>query len=182
MLEDTQILLLLKNAPETGLWELTKKYGGLVKMLIGRILPMHAQDVEECVADTFIRIWKNCESITVQNGSIKGYVVCAARSIAIDRYRKLKRERRADLDEELLPTDETMQEMIELQADVDIVHTMIQEMNAVDREIFTRRYLLFESIKEVALHLNMGEKAVESRLFRGRKQLKLQLQERGVTV
>lgn len=181
-MEDEKILQLLRTAPETGLWELTRKYGALAKAVAGRILPAHPEDVEECVADTFIRIWKNCTAIEAKNGSVKGYVICAARSIAIDRYRKLRREQSFVPADEQMADREDFIETVESTQGLADIRAMVEDMGQPDREIFLRRYFLCQSIKDIAKLLDMGEKAVESRLFRGRQKLKTQLERKEVPV
>lgn len=181
-MDDELILSLLNSSPETGLWELTRKYAGICGAVIGRILPGRNEDIEECVSDTFVRVWKNRESITLQNGSIKGYIICAARSIAIDRYRKLKREH-ADLPlQDFIPDKNILHENAEGKDNLQTIKATICEMPQPDKEIFLRRYFLYQSVKEIAAFLNMGDKAVESRLFRARKKLKATLEEKGVLV
>ncbi|MEG2769210.1 MAG: RNA polymerase sigma factor [Oscillospiraceae bacterium] len=179
-MEDEKILLLLRNNPETGLWELGKKYTALATAVIGRILVGRSQDIEECVADTFIRIWKNANEVVTQNESIKGYVICAARSIAIDRYRKLKKEQGNMELEDYMPDDKNLADTVEGSAGVAAIQREIMALPQPDREIFLRRYFLYQSIKEISAVMNIGEKAVESRLFRGRKKLKIQMEESGV--
>lgn len=181
-MDDKLILSLLDSSPETGLWELTRKYAALCGAVIGRILPGRAEDIEECVSDTFVRVWKNHKSITLQNNSIKGYIICAARSIAIDRYRKLKKEAAVMPLQDFMPDDNILHEAAEHKDNLQTIKSVICEMPQPDREIFLRRYFLYQPIKEIAEFLNMGDKAVESRLFRARKKLKTALEERGVPV
>lgn len=179
-MEDEKILALLQTDPERGLLELIEKYGGLVKAVTGRILRSHQEDIEECVADTFIRIWKNAPDIATRQDTIKGYIICAARSIAIDRYRKLQKEKeQLSAEDELLADTHSMMAEVESMQGVADIRSMVEEMGQPDKEIFLRRYFLCQPIKEIAALLQMGEKAIESRLFRGRQKLKLQLKQKG---
>ena len=179
-MEDKKILLLLLNKPDEGLHELQMKYSAIASAVIGRILLKRQEDIEECIADTFIRIWKNAANIKIQNDTMKGYVICAARSIAIDRYRKIKKELGNKTVDEFIADDAILEQTVEDNINIGTVENLIHELPPPDKEIFLRRYFLCESIKEIANKLNMGEKAVESRLFRGRKKLKEQLIERGI--
>ena len=179
-MEDEKILFLLINKPEQGLFHLNEKYLKLINTIVGRILLNHKEDIDECVADTFIKIWKNAKNISMQNNTIKGYVSITARSTAIDRYRKLKKDKATQGIEDYIPSDEDIELCYEENSTITVIENIINEMPPPDDEIFLRRFFLFESIKDIAHKLNMGEKAIESRLFRGRKKLKEMLIERGI--
>ncbi len=179
-MEDEKILHLLQTDTEQGFLELSKKYSALAYTIISRILIYKNQDIEECVADTFIRIWKNSSQINIQANGIKGYVVCTARTIAIDRYRKLKKEMGNVPVEEYMPDDTNIADQIECDTSVNKIYDVIKEFKEPDKTIFLRRYFYAEPIKSIANAMKMGEKAVESRLFRGRKKLKEKLIMKGV--
>ncbi|MDO5602664.1 MAG: sigma factor-like helix-turn-helix DNA-binding protein, partial [Oscillospiraceae bacterium] len=91
-------------------------------------------------------------------------------------YRKLRREYNLVAADELLADSEDFTETVESLQGVADIRAMVEGMGHPDREIFLRRYFLCQSIKEISHFLNMGEKAVESRLFRGRQKLKTQLE------
>lgn len=59
MSEETELLRLILREPETGLEEAMQRYAPFVKAAAGRVLPGAPQEVEECMADTFIALWKN---------------------------------------------------------------------------------------------------------------------------
>ena len=61
-----------------------------------------------------------------------------------------------------------------------LLRQAVDELPSPDREIFIRRYYLYERVKEIAARLGLPEKTVENRLFRGRRRLRQKLLERGV--
>ena len=81
-MDDRELLAALRTQPEEGLWALTQKYGALITAVVRRILPNDEQDAEECAADVLVRIWHDSAKITLQNGTIRGFVIWAARSAA----------------------------------------------------------------------------------------------------
>ena len=103
-MDDRELLEALRTRPEDGLWLLTQQYGGLIDAVVRRILPGDAEDAEECAADVLVRIWRAAEKLELQEGTLRGYVIWCARNTAIDRYRRLKRQRQrtADGGDELL--------------------------------------------------------------------------------
>lgn len=184
-MDDRELLAALRTQPEEGLWALTQKYGALITAVVRRILPNDEQDAEECAADVLVRIWHDSAKITLQNGTIRGFVIWAARGAAIDRYRSLKRRRQhtADVQEEQLELTAAPYSTADEAERTDAmarVERIIRAMPPPDDEIFTRRFLLCESVPVIAARLGMHIKAVESRIQRGRKKLREQLMQEGV--
>ena len=185
-MDDRELLEALRARPEEGLLQLTQRYGGLIDAVVRRILPADAEDAEECAADVLVRIWKDADRLTLQADTLRGYVIWCARNTAIDRYRKLKRQRQrtADGDDELLEVfaaPGSTEERVENEAAMAQVERSIRTLPPPDDEIFTRRFLLCETVPQIAARLKMNTKAVESRLQRGKKKLREQLIREGVT-
>jgi len=181
-MDDSKILLLLKNSPSKGLYEATKKYGGMVEAITKKILYRNAQDVEECVADTFVTLWKNTNNVEFQRGTLKGYIACIARNKAIDRYRKLCKESTDYMEDKDVVSDTDIEQELVIKSDVEVLQDVINQMGEPDKQIFIRRFFLFEKVKEIATYLELTEKNVENRIYRGKKRLKQVLIERGVTI
>lgn len=57
-MNDNEIYKLLLEDSDQGLYELIKKYSSYVKAIVSRILINRPEDIEECIADTFISVWK----------------------------------------------------------------------------------------------------------------------------
>ena len=174
------LLTLLQNDPEQGLAQLSARYGGLIAAVVGRILPGRAQDAEECCADALVRIWRSAGQLQVQNDTLRGFVIWAARSAAIDRYRRLRRENALRCEDaesllELLPDSSATDADAERQLLLRSARAAVEAMPPPDDEIFLRHYFLCESVPAIAARLGMNVKAVESRLVRGRKKLRAQL-------
>lgn len=181
-MDDSKILMLLRNSPDRGIHEATVKYGGLAKAVAIKILHSNREDVEECIADTFILLWKNIDKVDFSRGTLKGYIACIARNTAINRYNKLKREKNDSIYEQEIKSGVNVEEEVALKSDIDILQDIISDMGEPDKEIFTRRFFLFEKVKDIALKIGLTEKVVENRIYRGRKKLKDKLMERGVMI
>lgn len=179
-MDDKNLIQLLQSKPSEGLREIIRQYGGLLRTVISRIILNSHQDVEECVADTFISAWKNIHRLDA-GCSLKGYLLCIARNTAINRYHQLKRQNHASL--ELLEL--VGGEDVELTVIGDETSLELQELIAAmpepDREIIIRKYFLFESLNEIGGRLGITDEQVKKRLYRSRQKLKTALEERGVT-
>ncbi|GMQ57013.1 sigma-70 family RNA polymerase sigma factor [Vallitalea sediminicola] len=181
-MEDNTIILLLKTDTSQGLYEATKKYGGIVKGISIKILHDRTEDIEECVADTFVNLWKNVDSIDIDKGSLKGYIASIARNTAINRYNKLKREQTDYIQNRDFISEEDLEDQIARECDIAILQELINDMGEPDKEIFIRRFFLFEKVKDIANKLQITIKTVDNKLFRGKQKLRKQLIERGITL
>lgn len=90
-MNDKKIAHMLKNSSQKGLCALIEKYRGLVGAIVSRILPGCEEDIEECIADTFLSVWEHRTRLDPGRDTLKSYTACVARNMAIDRYRKLSK-------------------------------------------------------------------------------------------
>lgn len=95
--------------------------------------------------------------------------------------------RRKTNKEELIPLEEND---LQLDFDVDnelcntinkkIIKDTIDGLPQPDKDIFIRRYYLYEAVKDIALSLNLNAKAVENKLYRGKDKLRTALIDNGI--
>ena len=169
---------LLRQRPQEGLAALIAQFGGPVRAICRSILRGHAQDAEEAEADTFVRLWKNAAALP-DGGALPGYVVRTARSCAIDRYRRLARDKVVfPLDGREAGETELCSEL-ERMLDSAAVTQAVLALGEVDGEMFLRRYLLCESVRDVAAHYGLSEAAVRTRMARARQKLQAALRKEG---
>lgn len=179
-MDDNQIALLIKTNPSDGLHEAIKKYRGLVCVIISKVIGDRKQDIEECIADTFVTLWKSMNEADIIN--LKGYIVCIARNTAIDRYRMLIKKNIISFDEIEVASDDDIILEYENNDNIHILQSLILEMDEPDREIFIRKYFFFERIREISNQLNIDEILIKNRLYRGKIKLRKLLEERNVTL
>lgn len=178
-MEDSQILLLLRNSPSEGLYEAIKKYRDYAAAIASRILGGTGPDAEECVEDAFVSVWKYIRDGTAVR-SLKGFVACCVRSAAINRRRQLERRNDINIDDLELASEDDAALRLESEGDAEAVQELVGGMDEPDREIFVRKYFLFESIREISRRTMLDETQIKNRLYRGRKRLRKQLEERNI--
>lgn len=137
------------------------------------------QDVEECVADAFVYLWEHPEKYDPARGSLKTFLCVVVRSRALDRCRELSRRGAVPLEEADLAAgmgllerylrQETRQELLET----------LQTLEEPTREILLRRYFYDQKPRQIALALGLSVKQVDNALYRGKRQLRKGLEERG---
>ncbi|WMJ23811.1 sigma-70 family RNA polymerase sigma factor [Paludicola sp. MB14-C6] len=180
-MEDIELLKLIKASPSDGIKQVIQLYGGLVKAISIRVGIENPQDQEECISDTFTKLWQSIDKIDLSKGTLKSYLSIIGRNTAINKRKQLKRS------EILIPIEENdcgieidMEQDIANEQNAKLINAVVSEMGEPDREIFIRRYFFFERIKEIATHLGLENKTVENKLYNGKKQLKSILLERGI--
>lgn len=183
MTEDRELLRLLQTEPEQGLRLALAQYGGLVKRIVLTVLPQaDRRDMEECVADVFLRLYQSAGRYREgAPGGLKGYLCGIARHTAIDRGRRSYGLTVLPLSAGELGVSPDLAEKLEQREVTLAVQQAVLALQPPDKEIFIRRYFCNQRVAEIAGELGLDEKAVENRLYRGRKRLKQQLIEQGVT-
>lgn len=166
--------------PETGLRWAMRDYAALVRGILRRVLPGKGRDVEECMADVFVALWRNAQALQDRNIPVRAWLIVTARNTGINRYRALQRR------DELPLTEELLQTLTDLPADpesdaAELVGALVAAMEPPDREIFLRKYYLLQSGREIAAALGLSIANVNTRLSRGRERLRQQLREGGIT-
>lgn len=185
-MEDEKIIALFFQRSETALEQVKLKYEGLCATIVGRILN-DARDIEECVTDTWLRLWRSIPP--VRPVSLKAYIARIARNLALDRYAYNTADRRnsalTEAFEELesaLGQEAVRAEMLEGEAFRQLLNDFLRELNRKARIYFVRRYWYGESVKEIAESCGCSEEAVKSSLFRSRAKLRDTLAKEGISI
>lgn len=184
-MKEEEIVSLLLHQPEQGVSAAMEQYGGKVKWMVCQVLrDVRPEEVEECVADVFVKLWHNISSYEEKKGSLAAWIYGVARYTAIDRLRRLKGMETvplADFEEwESLGVQPDFSEEVARKENAAVIRLAVHGMKQPDRNIFLLRYFYFLPVKEISQRLGMTEKQVENRLRRGRRKLKKELTERGV--
>lgn len=70
-MEDKELALWIVNDPEAGLRTAMQRHAPAVKGILTRILPGRPQDVEECMSDVFVALWKNARQLCRTGAPVK---------------------------------------------------------------------------------------------------------------
>ena len=180
-MEDQQIIGLLFQRSETAIFVLQQKFGGLCRSIISNILT-DRRDVEECMSDTFLRVWN---SIPPQHPDrLDSYVARIARNVALDRYdyntASMRNTGLTLAYEELamyLPSREDQSDGVEFK---NFINNFLRGLPKVPRMMFVRRYWYGESIAQIAAAFECSEEKVKSSLFRTRNKLRQAMIKEGI--
>ena len=183
-MEDKKLIRTIERNPEKGIAAALDLYGDAVKTICKDILAGGtAQDVEEAVAETFIRLWRYANRFKPERGtSLKSYLYSIARNAALDKRKSaLKTDNVIWFEENEVADDQEGAEALIIRREEELaVRQVVVEMDEPDRTIFVMRFFQNRKVKEIALHLELSEKQVENKLFRSKGVLKKKLMERGI--
>ena len=153
-------------------------YGNLVYKVSYSILYKNnnISSVDECTNDVFMKIWDNIDCFDGEKGTFKTWIMTIAKFKAIDYKRKLmKYSNYADLDKLSLSSGENIENAFILKENRNEILSAIAKMKEPDKYIFMKRYFLNEEIDTIAVSLGLTKAAVDNRLSRGRKFLRVKL-------
>ena len=110
MLDDEVLVQKLLNEEQEAFSYIIDSYSKLLWVVVGGILGKVGtpQDIEECISDVFVQLWKNPSVFNHQKGSLKTFLAVIAKSKALDTYRKLSKSKMVALNEAIRSADDDL--------------------------------------------------------------------------
>ncbi len=176
-MEDKSIIGLFWSRSREAVEELSRKYGSYCYSIAYNILAVR-EDTEECVNDTYFKVWNVIPPTKPLN--LPGFLGKVTRGLALDRLRLRTRKKRgggqyeavlSEL-EESLSSGENVERHIE---DKEIAAALDRFISALDKEsrtAFVLRYFGFYSIEAVGKKIGGNENRVRYLLRKSRAGLK----------
>ncbi len=182
-MNDDKLVKLLKKNPTKGLSCVIDIYGALVKTIVTRILGYeNQQDIEECVSDVFVELWKSINNFKEEKGIFKNYIISIARHISINTYNRKIKKNFSTLLEDDIEFHIDLNDEVTKSINKKIIKDTLNSLPQPDKDIFIRRYYLYEAVKDIAFSLDMNPKTVENKLYRGKEVLKQALINNGIII
>lgn len=186
-MDDRKIIELFFARDEKALSESQSTYGGYCKSISKNILSSD-EDAEEVLNDTLLSAWNTIPP--EEPKSLKAYLGTLARNISLDRYRKMKAEKRGGCEvslcleeaEEFLADTKSVSEEYEKREFVAYLNGFLRSLPERDCDIFVRRYFYCDSTADIAKRFALKEPHVLVILSRTRKRLKNALEKGGFTL
>ena len=180
-MEDAQIIALFFQRSEQALRALQEKYSGLCRSIVSKILP-DARDVDECISDTYLRVWR---SIPPQHPDrLDSYIARVARNAALDRHdynrANLRNSALTLAYEELEYALPSRDEAVDAMAFRTFLNQFLRSQKKDARIMFIRRYWYGDSVQQIAAAFGCGEEKVKSSLFRTRNKLRNAMIKEGI--
>ena len=184
-LDDEEIIRLFEKRDENAIKETDQKYGRLLVSIAMNYLP-DPRDVEECVLETYLRVWNAVPPARPEN--LKHYLTTILENMVISVFRKRNAKRSPDrdsmisLDEcgELIGSAQEIDRMIDSKIAKEIIEGYLEHAPIRCQQVFIDRFYLNRTIKETARHLEISVATVKRVIAEMRKELRRQLEEGGV--
>lgn len=172
-MNDEKTIISIRNRDEAVISEVIERYSKLLWSISSSVLNHlgSTQDVEECVADTFIYLWEHPDQFDPERGKLKTWLSVVARTKAVNRCRELVRRSTISLEDSDFIDQIGVVDHILQQEMRENLFTAINALGEPDREILVRRYYYQQKPKEIALALDMNVRQIDNRLY----QVKLKL-------
>lgn len=177
-IDENNFIKQIKKKNPKALEFIVDNYSNLIFKVAHSVLnsSFHAQYIEECVNDVFWAVWNNIDSFDEEKGTFKYWITAIAKYKAIDYKRKLfKQSTTENIDDYTFPDEISTEKMIISKENKEELFKAIDDMKSEDKEIFIRRYFLYEGIENIAKTFGVDRNLVDKRLSRGRKFLKEKL-------
>ena len=180
-MEDSQIIAFLFQRSEQAIRAIQEKYGGLCRSIVSNILP-DFRDVDECISDTYLRVWR---SIPPQHPDrLDSYIARVARNAALDRHdynrANLRNSALTLAYEELEYAIPSRDEAVDAMAFRTFLNQFLRSQKKDARIMFLRRYWYGDSVQQIAAAFGCGEEKVKSSLFRTRNKLRNAMIKEGI--
>ena len=155
------------------------EYGSLIKSVLNKYLYCNNEALDECFNDILLAIWNNTDKFDDKKNNFKNWICAIAKYRAIDTLRKeMKRNERFisienDQNFDWLTSIQLSVDGME-QVDVSMVELekLLKCLSAENKDLFFRRYVKDQSIKEIAEETKMSQSLIYSRISRGKKRIK----------
>jgi RNA polymerase sigma-70 factor (ECF subfamily) len=132
------------------------------------------EDIEECVSDVFLALWKEIYKFDEERGSFNTFVNIKTRTVALNLRRKLQKHLNNSIhDMDILEnvSVNVEEEVFNKITEQDFLG-LVDKFKEPDKIYFHLRYFMNYEIKEIAKAFNTTVSSVDNRLYRCRLLLK----------
>jgi len=185
---DNELRLLMADSVQKCHRAVFDKYCNYVYAIAFKILKScgSREDVEECVSDVFMKIYKLLDKNIDFADNFKAYIATVTRNTAIDSFRRisLRNSRTAYLDDNTLGELRDSSDLTEKSENKEqsrIILGKIKELGDPDSTIIIQQYYYNRTAKEISKSVSMSAAAVQKRSSRARQKLRSLLTEAGIT-
>lgn len=186
-MDDQKLIDLFWQRSPDAIGETAKKYGNYCYRIAYHVLA-NAEDSEECVNDTYFKVWESIPPTRPTRFS--AFIGRITRHLAINRYDYLTAEKRGGSQvllalEELadcIPDHKTPARIVEEKELGEAINRFLGTVTPEARKIFLQRYWSLMSVKDIAQIYGITESKVKMSLMRTRRKFKLFLEKEGIDV
>jgi RNA polymerase sigma-70 factor (ECF subfamily) len=185
-LPDEDIVELFFSRDEAAISESHNKYGHYLMTVAVNVLGSR-EDAEECVSDAYLNARNSIPPESPR--SLGAYLTKLTRSLAVNRYRRDRREKRVPpeaieplSDLEGLLSDCPWEREEDSRVIGGVISRYLRGCTKRRRYVFMARYYALRSVSEIAEALDVSESAVKRECQTIRRELRAELEKEGISV
>ena len=129
------------------------------------------RDVEDCIAETFAALWEDPEQYDPQGSSLQDWLCTKVRSKAIERYRELSGSGTVPIDGPMMMGRMGMQDAALLEKNKREIAAAVRSLSYTEQDILIRKFYYEQTVKEIAIALNLSRKQTRDHLHHSRQLL-----------
>ena len=173
-MDDEKLTEILRSGNKEAFFHIIDTYNKLLWIIVGGVLNRvgSAEDIEECISDVYVSLWKNPKAYDSRKGSLKTFIAVIAKHKALDRYRQLIKIKFVELDETSCSADDDLLEHIAKYDLYSKLYEAIHSLKTPDKEILMLRYFFDKMPLAIADKLSIPVKEVKNRLYQSKLKLK----------
>jgi len=178
-MNDEKIMQILYSGDRDAFFQIMEAYNKLLWVIVAGVLKNvgSVEDIEECISDVYVKLWKNPQAFNPRRGTFKAFIAAIARHGALDRYRQLRKRKDISLDEDIGGTDDNLLNYVVTQDLYNELYEAVNSLKEPDKEIIVRRYYFDEKPQRIAEKTSIPLKEVKNRLYQSKLKLKEMLEE-----
>ena len=172
IVHEEEIICLMQASDERGIEALLKHYGPLMRYIIAPILS-NAQDREDCLSETAMRVWDKINLYDKRRGTWAAWLTALTRNMALNHLRQNNSAAQSEAISPDMPSSEPAPEACVLQKELQsALSSALMQLPLEERMLFYRKYYYLQSTAQIASELGMTQRAVEGRLYRTKQHLR----------
>jgi len=151
-LQDECLFLQIKQGNKEAFVAMIERYNKLLWVVVGGIIGKVGtlQDIEECISDVYVHVWKNPAAYDPAKGTFKTFLAVIARSKALDAYRRLSKSNIVELTDAITASDDDLLDTIIEQEKHGKLYAAIATLTEPNKEIVIRRFFFDEKPRRIA--------------------------------
>jgi len=161
-----------------------EKYSPQIRAIVTKILcnAGQARDIDDCVSAVYLEVLEKLPQYNEIRGSMAAFVTVIARSVALNHCRDNKKKF-CELvgDDKIDFLGQPLRFEDEVEFDM-LVESIFEKLNREERNLFTKRFILFCQPEEIAKTLNITRHAVDMRINRLKNKIKNILKKGGIDI
>ena len=170
---DLELAAALRAREHDAIDYLQRHYGPLMRYIIAPILP-DPRDREEAFSDIILRVWDHIGTFDQARGSFPAWLSALTRNAAIDRARRTPAPDAALKDTDPAPDSDPEAQLLRRERSR-LLAQALKSLPEGERALFYRKYYYRQSTAQIAGELGTTERAIEGKLYRIRRKLRMEL-------